>query len=315
MQIITPNKGGFALFTEKRLTKAYLKAPRIPFNENSKFVFFSDTHRGDDSISDEFARNQTLVIGALRYYYDQGYTYVELGDGDELWEHMSFKHIRTAHIDVFTILKRFYQEQRMIMIYGNHNIYLKNPNYVKYNYTSFYDEYQERQVPLFPGIKPLEAIVLQHEETKQEIFALHGHQGDFLNDQFWIVSMLALRYFWKFMHLVGFRNPASPAKNQAKRHKIEKNYAKWIEKYQVMLICGHTHRFKFPKRNQYPYFNTGCGIHTKGVSCIEILDNKMLLIQWRVLADRRGRLHVVRRIIHGPKDINDFSKYQGQNLR
>lgn len=306
MQIITPKNGGVALFTEKRLTKAYQEAPTITFNRKSKFVFFSDTHRGDDSISDEFARNQSLVISALRYYYDKGYTYVELGDGDELWEHARFQHIRTAHIDVFTALKKFFQEHRMIMIYGNHNIYLKNPHYVRRNYTSFYDEYQERQVPLFPKLKPLEAIVLQQEETGLEILALHGHQGDFLNDQCWIPSMLALRYFWKFMHLVGFRNPASPAKNQAKRHKIEKNYAKWIEKNQVMLICGHTHRFKYPKRNQYPYFNTGCGIHTKGVSCIEILNNKIYLIQWRVQADRHGSLHVVRRIIHGPKAISDF---------
>lgn len=276
------------------------------FDKNSKFVFFSDTHRGDDSISDEFARNQALMVSALRYYYERDYTYVEVGDGDELWEHKSFKHIRTAHTDIFTVLKKFFQKDRMIIIYGNHNICMKYPAYVRRNYYSFYDEYQDKQVALFPKIKPIEALVLKHSETNQEILVLHGHQGDFLNDQFWRPTMFALRYFWKFMHLVGFRNPASPAKNQSKRHKIEKNYAKWIEKNQKMLICGHTHRFKFPKNGQYPYFNTGCGIHTKGVSCIEIVNDEVMLIQWRIEANRQGIMHVVRNIIRGPRPIKEF---------
>lgn len=294
------------MFTERRLTQAYHEAIRVPINSKTKIVFFSDTHRGDDSISDEFARNQSLFVSALQYYYRQGYTYIELGDGDELWEHASFKHIRTAHIDVFTVLKKFYQKRQMIMIYGNHNICMKDPEYVKKNYEFFYDEYKDREVSLFPGIHPREAIVLKHTETGQEILALHGHQGDFLNDQFWVVSMLALRYFWKFMHLVGFRNPASPAKNQEKRHKIEINYTKWIKKHEIMLICGHTHRFKFPRKGQCPYFNTGCGIHTKGVSCIEIKEDEIMLIQWRVIANENGALHVARRIIRGPRKLVDF---------
>ncbi len=294
------------MFTNRRLTQAYKHALVKTIDDKSKYVFFSDLHRGDDSISDEFARNQTLMISALRYYYDEGYTYVEVGDGDELWEHASFKHIRTAHTDIFSILKEFFRENRMIMLYGNHNIYLKNRMYVKCNYYSYYDEYREKQVALFPKLEPRESLVLRYKKTGQEILTLHGHQGDFFNDQFWIPSMFTLRYFWKFMHLVGFRNPASPAKNQAKRHKIEKNYAKWIEKNNIMLICGHTHRYKFPKKGKYPYFNTGCGIHTKGISCIEILEGKMILVQWRVESNSDGVLQVVRRIIRGPRSIKAF---------
>jgi UDP-2,3-diacylglucosamine pyrophosphatase LpxH len=294
------------VFTNRRLTQAYKRALVQEFDEKSKYVFFSDLHRGDDSISDEFARNQTLMLSALRHYYDEGYTYVEAGDGDELWEHASFKHIRTAHTDIFTIMKEFFREGRLVMLYGNHNIYLKNRMYVKYNYYSFYDEYRERQVALFPKLEPKEALLLKHRRTGQEILTLHGHQGDFFNDQFWIISMFTLRYFWKFMHLVGFRNPASPAKNQAKRHKIEKNYAKWIERNKIMLICGHTHRFKFPKKGQYPYFNTGCGIHTKGISCIEIMGGKIMLVQWRIVTNEDGVLCVERKILRGPRAVEAF---------
>lgn len=298
------------VFTEERLTNAYEKAKVVTINKQSKYVFFSDIHRGDDSISDEFARNQVLMASALKYYYNKGYTYVELGDGDELWEHVNFKHIRTAHTDIFTILKEFYNKKRLIMIYGNHNIYLKNQNYVKANYTSFYDEFKEEQVPLFPGLVPFEAIVLKHEITGQEILALHGHQGDFFNDQAWFLSMLAMRYFWRFMHLVGFRNPASPAKNQFKRHKIEGVYTRWIYTHKIALICGHTHRFKFPKKGQYPYFNTGCGIHTKGISCIEIINDSIALVQWRVEGDSNGVLRTVRNVVRGPRSIRSFHIYR-----
>ena len=296
------------LNTQKCLDKAYEHAKVQWFDDASDYIFFSDCHRGDDSVSDEFARNQTLMVSALNYYYDKGYTYVEAGDGDELWEHANFKHIRAAHTDVFTVMKQFYDSNRLVLLYGNHNIYLRNPHYVKYHYYYFYDEYEDKEQTLFRGIKPQEALLLKHKTTGQQILIIHGHQGDFWNDQAWFFSMLTLRYFWKFMHLVGFRNPASPAKNQQKRHKIEKNYSSWIKKHKIMLICGHTHRMKFSKPNKYPYFNIGCAIHTKGITGIEIKHGEIMLVQWRIQADKQGVLHTVRNIIGGPVPIEKYHK-------
>lgn len=291
--------------TYKRLTEAYDNAKRMNIDDNSKYIFFSDLHRGDDSISDEFARNQTLMVSALQYYYKNGYTYVEVGDGDDLWVHSNFKHIRTAHIDVFTVLKEFYKDNRFIMLYGNHNIYLKSRYYVMMNYYFYYDEFTESEEELFVGLRPIEALRLTYTPTGQEILVVHGHQGDFFNDQCWFLSMIALRYFWKFMHLVGFRNPASPAKNQSKRHKIEKNFTKWLKKNKVMMICGHTHRPKFPNKNDMPYYNTGCCIHTKGITEIEIINGKIMLVQWRIHADSDGILRVKRMVIKGGIPIRD----------
>ena len=119
----------FGMFTDKRLMKAYKNARVETINENSRFIFFSDCHRGDDSVSDEFSRNQNILKMALEYYFEKGYTYVEVGDGDELWEYPKFKHIRLAHSDVFAILKKFHDNNRLIMMYGNHNIYLRNKYY------------------------------------------------------------------------------------------------------------------------------------------------------------------------------------------
>jgi UDP-2,3-diacylglucosamine pyrophosphatase LpxH len=294
------------MFTDKRLMEAYKTAKVEYFDKTSKYVFFSDSHRGDDSISDEFSRNQNIFRHALNYYFNNGYVYVEAGDGDELWEYTKFRHIRLAHSDVFRILKKFYQDHRFLMLYGNHNIYLRNNDYVKKNYYSFYDDYSQDIKELLDGIKPFESLVLKNRTTGQEILIVHGHQGDLMNDQLWYVSMFLLRYFWRFIHVIGFHNPSSPARNHFKRHKIERNYKKWIQKHKIMLICGHTHRQKFPKDRELPYFNTGCCIHTKGITGIEIADGKIMMVDWRIQADRDGVLQVERNIMRGPVPMEDF---------
>ncbi|MDF2589136.1 MAG: hypothetical protein K0S41_2977 [Anaerocolumna sp.] len=294
------------MLTDKRLTQAYKKAKVEYFDEKSKYVFFSDVHRGDDSVSDEFARNQNVLLHALDYYYNNDYVYVEVGDGDELWEYTDFKHIRLAHSDIFIVLKKFFDAQRLIMLYGNHNIYLKNKRYVKSNFYDFYDEYNQDLHDLFHGIIPYEALVLRHKRTKQDVYIVHGHQGDLMNDQLWYISMLMLRYFWRYLHVVGFQNPASPAKNLYKRHKIEKAYKKWIRKHKRILICGHTHRPRFPKQDELPYFNTGCCIHTKGITGIEIIDGKLIMVDWRIRANDNGILQIVRTVVRGPEPIEKY---------
>ena len=43
------------MFTDKRLMDAYKDAKVEYFDNNSKYIFFSDSHRGDGSVSDEFS--------------------------------------------------------------------------------------------------------------------------------------------------------------------------------------------------------------------------------------------------------------------
>lgn len=305
---IAEKNGGFSMLTDKRLNEAYKNAKEIPFDDNSRYIFFSDVHRGDNSMSDEFAHNQSIYYHALEYYYEKEYTYVEVGDGDELWEHAKFNYVRGAHSDVYELLKKFYNSKRFIMLYGNHNIFLKNQYFVEKNLYYYYDEYLQKESSLFPGITVYESIILKHTQTSQEIFVVHGHQGDLINDQLWRISMLTLRYFWRYMHIVGFRNPASPAKNIYKQHKIERNFNKWNRLTGMMMICGHTHRPKFPSRGEMPYFNTGCCVHPRGITGIEIINGKIMLVNWRVTPDKDGFLQIVRTVLRGPVDIIEFEE-------
>ena len=294
------------MFTEKRLNAAYQNAKIEYFDENSNYIFFSDSHRGDDSASDEFTRNQNVLLHALEYYYNHGYRYVEVGDGDELWEYSDFKSIRLAHSDIFLAIKKFFDEDRLVLLYGNHNIYLKSPTYVKKNYYQYYDEFSQDTHELLNGVTPYEALVLKSRTTGQEILVVHGHQGDGMNDQLWVISMCLMRYFWRFMHVVGFQNPTSPARNLYKRTKIEIRYKKWIQNYHKMIICGHTHRPKFSEKDELPYFNTGCCIHTKGITGIEITGGNIMLVNWRIRAEQDGNLRVEREITRGPVPIEAY---------
>ena len=91
--------------SNKRLNKAYNQAKVIDFNDSSKFILFSDCHRGDNSFADDFANNRNIYFHALKHYYAEDFTYCELGDGDELWENLTFKSIFEAHKNVFLLLK------------------------------------------------------------------------------------------------------------------------------------------------------------------------------------------------------------------
>ena len=123
--------------------------------------------------------------------------------------------------------------------------------------------------------------------------------------------MLLLRYLWRYFHLVGFDNPTSPARNMFKRHKIERIYGEWIAKQKIMLICGHTHRPKFPKADELPYFNTGCCIRTRGITGIEIKNGEILMVDWRIAAAEDGCLQILRTVVRGPVPIE---KYDGMKF-
>lgn len=294
------------MFTQKRLTEAYEQAKEMYFDDQSRIVFMSDAHRGDGSTSDEFLKSRNLFVHALNEYYENNYTFFEVGDGEELLEYPQMEHIKNAHVDTYKVIKKFFDKDRYIRIFGNHDIYLDNPKYVKKNLYINYDEYNEEFFDFLKGIEPLESVVLKHRLTSQELFVIHGHQGDAPNDQFWFFTMLSIKYFWRFFHRVGIKNPASPVKNVSKRHKIERNYSKWIEKHRRVLICGHTHRFKFPKNKDIPYFNTGCGIYPASITALELTEGMIRLVRWKEKVDENGNLRIRRETMRGPEPIENF---------
>ncbi|NQX84597.1 MAG: metallophosphoesterase family protein [Flavobacteriaceae bacterium] len=294
--------------SKTRLDKAYINAKVISFNDNDKFILFSDCHRGDNSFADDFAKNRNLYFHALKHYYEKGFHYCELGDGDELWENTKFSNILNAHKNVYLLLKKFHEEQRLHMIWGNHDMVYRNPHYVEKHLSSYFDPKTDHNEPLFCGIQYHESIILKHAETKQELFLLHGHQADWWNFLFWRWSRFMVRALWKPLNVMGIADPTSPAKNYKELIKVERKTKQWIaENKNLMTIIGHTHRPRFPEPGNIAFFNAGSCIHPRSITGIEIEHGEISLIKWNIATKDDGTLQIKRRLLEGPQKLSNYN--------
>lgn len=291
----------------KRLTKAYQNAKRIRFDDTSKFILFSDCHRGDNSFADEFANNRNIYFHALNHYHNQGFHYCELGDGDELWENMNFESIFEAHKNVFKLLKKFHLEKRLHMIWGNHDMVYRDQAYVDKNLSSYFEPIDNTDKELFEGITYNEAIVLEHKATGQELFLTHGHQADWWNYNFWRWGRFLVRVLWKPLQVWGIADPTSPAKNYTELIKLERRIKRWIVQNDLLItIVGHTHRPRFPEPGAIPFFNDGSCVHPRSITGIEIENGQISLIKWQIETSVDGTLKVVRLLLEGPQRLADY---------
>ena len=290
-----------------RISRAFKNAKRICFNKNSKFVFFSDSHRGDNSFADDFARNRNMFKYALEHYYNNDYTYIELGDGDELWENRNFSKIFRANKHVFLLLKKFHDKNRLHFIWGNHDMKYKNPKFISKNLHYYYDSVTDTKKELLIGASFSEAIVLEEEATGKSIFLLHGHQADWFNYVFWRFSSFLVKVLWKPLQILGFSDPTSPAQNFKERIKVEKRLENWIQRNNnQMMITGHTHRPRFPGKNEIPFFNDGSCVHPRSITGLEIENNEITLIKWHIITNDKGTMQIKRTILEGPENLTHY---------
>ncbi len=296
------------MFTAKRLDQLHRTSEKIHIDDHSQIVFMSDIHRGDNSVSDEFGQNRLLYEHALHYYYSVGYTYVEIGDGDELWEVSDYRYIVRAHPTVFEQLRDFLKSDRLIMISGNHNNQIVKPGFAGKYMENTYDEFLGEVTEILPGIRPVEAVTFVYDPDGREILVTHGHQGELVNDYLAPAAMFVNRYLWRFIHKAGFHYTANPTKNRYKQARREKVYRKWLENNNLMLICGHTHHPRLSNPEEVAYFNTGCAIHPRGITCIELTFGELSLVSWNLQTRQDGMIYVKRNVMKEPVRIEDFTE-------
>ena len=292
-----------------RLSRAYKNAKTVAFDDSSKFILFSDCHRGDNSFADDFANNRNIYYHALKFYYKKGFQYCELGDGDELWENLYFESIFEAHKNVYELMRLYHLENRLHMIWGNHDMVYRDPKYVEEHLSSYFEPIEGMNKELFEGITYNEGIILKHTDTQQEVFLTHGHQGDWWNYTFWRWSRFLVRVLWKPLQIWGIADPTSPAKNHKELIKVEKRIKKWILRNDLIItIIGHTHRPRFPEPGDIPLFNDGSCVHPRSITGIEIEGGKISLIKWQISTTEDDTLKVVRILLEGPQLLTDYRK-------
>ena len=101
----------------------------------------------------------------------------------------------------------------------------------------------------------------------------------------------------------------SVAKNYRELIKIERRIKKWIsDNNNLITIIGHTHRPRFPKPGEIPFFNDGSCVHPRSITGIEIENGALSLIKWNIATKEDGTLQVKRTVLEKPKSILAYKK-------
>jgi len=276
---------------------------------DSRFVVFSDAHRGDGTGADDFAANSLIFKCALDYYLAEGFTLIELGDAEELWEIRRFDQIYITHTSIYERLAAFHdsdpQKTRYIKIWGNHDLYWQD------------NEAALRR--LFPSINIYEAALLDG-----HILLWHGHQADPSCSGAWArVTKFLVGKCWTALQRFGVKDPTRVANNPGRCDQIDETLHTWatgglsdsfgfkIGKIDT-IIAGHTHRPVYENlsltermylesnvgtqgiRRKFhadpAYYNTGSCVHPRCITGIEITPGKdgkpaFTLIKWGYAAE------------------------------
>lgn len=289
---------------ESRMAQSLERALILPLYQRSRYILLSDCHRGNGRANDNFLKNEFIYLAALKYYDQWGFTCLELGDGDELWENRSMEKIKEMHPHSFEMLAGYYRANRLYMVYGNHDMIKKEPGFQKRYFDTFYCDKFLCRHPLWPDICFYPGIILEDSFQKKNIFLTHGHQAGIMNSTFWKINRFLVRYFWKNLELLGVPDPTSAAKNNTKKEKTERRLTEWAKKHDIILITGHTHRPMTGSKDS-PYFNTGSCVHPAGITGIEIENRCITLVKWSLGTRTDQTVYVKREVLGETVCIDD----------
>ncbi len=288
-----------------RINETFVDALSLPLSCCSRYILFSDCHRGTGNANDNFLKNEFLYLAAMEHYFCRGFTYLELGDGDELWENRSIRRIKEAHQRTFELLSQYYRSGRMYAVYGNHDMVKQNHRYLRRHFYSYFCSESMCEQPLFPDIVFHSGIILKDSQSHRDIYLTHGHQADLLNSVLWRLSRFLVRYVWKPLEHLGIPDPTSAAKNNTRKNASERRLSGWAGENGRILVTGHTHHPMAGSEGS-PYFNTGSCIHPTGITGIEIEDRCLTLVKWSIGTRQDLSLYARREILGGTVCVDEL---------
>jgi UDP-2,3-diacylglucosamine pyrophosphatase LpxH len=291
----------------------------VPFDiAIGKFIIFSDQHKGAGDHADDFVGAKENYAAALDYYYQNGFTFINLGDSEELWENKP-EPVLQCYEKITQQEVLFQKSGRYLKVFGNHDLL-------------WFDKAAVKQflAPLFSDqLQVYEGIILQTMINGQllQVFLTHGHQGDAVSDSNAFSKWFIGRIWVPVQRWLDF-NVNTPAKDFHLRDQHNQIMYNWTKGRQnVILITGHTHKpvfesldhlqrlakqlesarqqdnalqvssiekeiakkkAEYGKDAQVPteairpaYYNTGCCCFNDGdITGIEIEDGELRLVRW-----------------------------------
>jgi predicted phosphodiesterase len=260
-----------------------------------RFIIFSDHHKGNKDPGDDFAGNEPNYLAALEYYLQNKFTYINLGDAEELWKYTP-QQVISKNMTALKAEAKFQQHKRYFKTFGNHDLTWKN----KLDVDLWFRNIFTLPLPVYEGILLKTTI----NEKMLSILLTHGHQGDKMSDNnafsTWLVA-----HIWRPLQRYLEINVNTPAKDFTLRDRHNIMMYEWSSRHEgLLLVTGHTHKPVFAsglysshpnntidvdkieaagkrKRLIPSYFNSGCCCYNDGdITGIEIAGGKISLIKW-----------------------------------
>jgi predicted phosphodiesterase len=261
----------------------------LTISSSDKFIIFSDQHKGNGDSGDDFRISELNYISALKNYHADGYSFINLGDSEELWKYKPAAALPKC-VEAFKAEAAFQPGNKYYKVFGNHDVMWKNMT-----------DANNLLKPYFPlPLHIWEAVLLKTHagNIPLNIFLTHGHQGDTMSDNNALSTWL-VAHIWAPLQRYLKINVNTPSTDSALRNKHNRIMHQWSShRKNVLLVTGHTHQpvFASGKYSEHPanqfdkdnlqslkpsYFNTGCCCFNDGdITGIEIADGYIRLIKW-----------------------------------
>ncbi len=226
--------------TFKRINEDLNNSFYLDFDINtSKFVFFSDLHKGTKKRSDAFRQNEIVCCCAFDHYFREGYTLVQAGDAEEGWGFKIGRALKKYNDTVLKFEKKFFREtERYVRIFGNHDIKWRKPKKVRKILEPHLSSGSGKILRVKSGLR-----------LGKDIVVIHGQQGSFESDLIWKVSKGIVRFVTTVFFRIFGRKKKRAANNPLIRHERDILLNSWATEHHKLLIAGHTHRFIFGSKH------------------------------------------------------------------
>ncbi|MBD3386532.1 metallophosphoesterase [candidate division KSB1 bacterium] len=139
------------------LEKLYKNTPETELNPNDRVVIFSDLHLGNGGERDDFRKNAKLFTTVVREYYLRNqFKMILNGDIEEL-QKFNYAKIRSSWKHVYALFDRLKQETGLYRIVGNHDWELFSMHHLNENLRSAIKyKYNGNEIFLFHGHQAVE---------------------------------------------------------------------------------------------------------------------------------------------------------------
>lgn len=294
------------------------KGVAVPFAaDKGRFIIFSDQHKGAKNGADDFMLCEPAYLAALDFYYQNNFSLLVLGDGEELWENNLSSVIKHQQPS-FERYRQFVATGRFYKAIGNHDLDWKNDPLTMAQIKKHFGD----SINIYDGV--LLQTTVAGEEMK--IFCTHGHQGDKASDGNWFSKFFVSKVWAPIQAWVKI-NPNTPAYDAQLKTVHNRLMYEWSNgQKSLLLITGHTHQPVFESLTQIErlyrqlllaqaagderliheteaeiqkrkfeynhvshdyltmrptYFNSGCCCYSDGdITGIEIEDGCLRLVKW-----------------------------------